>query len=206
MSEIKTVLFDIGNVFVTWDPRFLYQKLIADKDELEYFLKDVVTLEWHTEHDRGRSFAEGAKILTAQFPEYAELISLYNERWNETIGEVITRTVKILEHLNAENIACYALTNFSAEKYPDFAAKNSFTKLFKGVVVSGEEKLVKPDPVIFQRAIDRFSLTPEKTLYVDDRLENVQAAEAKKMQGHHFSDPASLLSSLQALGAIKSFN
>ncbi len=202
MAAVKTVLFDIGNVFVHWDPRFLYEKLIPDVDELDRFLKDVVTLEWHTEHDKGKSFKEGTSELAMRFPEYEDLIKAYDTRWTETISGQIDGTVHILERLVERGICVYALTNFSAEKWPPFCREYAFTDLFEGVVVSGEEKLVKPDPAIFQIAIDRYSLDAEATLYVDDRLENVEAAEAKKMQGHHFTDPAKLLADLEARGLL----
>ncbi len=198
MTAISTVLFDIGNVFVHWDPRFLYEKLIHDEAELDHFLKKIVTLEWHTEHDRGRSFKEGAELLSRKYPEYEDLIKAFDVRWEETISGLIAGTVDILENLVAQGTRIFALTNFSAEKWPPFCRDYAFTKHFEGVVVSGEEKLVKPDPAIFQVAIDRFSLDAASTLYVDDRLENVEAAQAKKMQGHHFTDPASLLSDLKA--------
>lgn len=190
------VLFDIGNVFVEWDPRLLYQQLIDDPDELEYFLSDVVTLEWHTEHDRGRPFARGAEILSQRFPEYQDLITAFDKRWSETIGPVMQGTVDVMTKLLEQGIKVYGLTNFSAEKWPEFCRNYDFTDHFEGVVVSGEEKLVKPDPRIFQIAISRFKLDPELTVYVDDRLENVLAAEQLDMIGHHFTDSASLKRSL----------
>jgi len=199
---ITTVLFDIGNVFVTWDPRYLYEKLIPDAEELESFLRGVVTLEWHTHHDKGLPFAEGVKNLTEKYPHYADQIAAFDTRWRETIGSTIEGSVDIVEQLAARGVPMFALTNFSAEKFPEFTEEFAFTRHFGGVVVSGEEKLVKPDPAIFQIAIERFSLVPHQTLYVDDRLENVQAAEAKKMRGHHFTDPALLKAELIELGLI----
>lgn len=198
----KAVLFDIGNVFVHWDPRLLYQKLIPESDALDAFLRDVVTLEWHTEHDRGRPFAEGVRILSEKHPEHADLIRAFDERWEETIGDLIHGTIDILERLTDAGIACYGLTNFSHEKWPPFCAQNDFTKLFKGVVVSGEEKLVKPDPRIFEVAISRYGLVPAATVYIDDRLDNVRAAEDQGMLGHHFTAPEQLEADLKARGYL----
>lgn len=198
----KSVLFDIGNVFVEWNPRLLYSQLIHDQAELERFLSEVVTLEWHTEHDRGRPFAEGVRILSAKFPEYEDLIQAFDERWNDTIGPVFTGTVDVLERLSEQGTPCYGLTNFSAEKWPLFCREYAFTDLFGGVVVSGAEGLVKPDPRIFQLAIDRFTLDPESTVYIDDRLENVQAAEHMGMIGHHFTDADKLAADLRAKGFL----
>ncbi|WP_417462558.1 HAD family hydrolase [Kordiimonas sp.] len=198
----KSVLFDIGNVFVEWDPRLLYSELIHDQAELERFLSEVVTLEWHTEHDRGRPFAEGVRILSAKFPEYEDLIQAFDERWNDTIGPVFTGTVDVLERLSEQGTPCFGLTNFSAEKWPLFCREYAFTDLFGGVVVSGAEGLVKPDPRIFQLAIDRFGLESEQTVYIDDRLENVQAAEHMGMIGHHFTDADKLAADLRAKGFL----
>lgn len=195
----RAVVFDIGNVFVRWDPRFLYNKLIPDADELEYFLREVVTLEWHSEHDRGRPFAEGVRMLSEQFPQYAELIEAFDTRWSETITSTIPGTIDVLDRLVAADVPVYALTNFSAEKFPGFCEEYAFTRQFKGIVVSGEEKLIKPDPKIFDVTLERFNLKAEETLFIDDRLENVQAAEAKGMIGHQFTDATTLAAYLKSL-------
>lgn len=197
------VLFDIGNVFVEWDPRFLYQKLISDDDELDHFLSEVVTLDWHSEHDRGRPFAEGVADLSRQFPEYEDLIQAYDARWGETIGGVIQGTVDVMTDLLERGIRIYGLTNFSAEKWPAFCRKYEFTDFFEGVVVSGEEKLIKPDPRIYHTAIARFHLDPEATVYVDDRRENVLAAEQLDMIGHQFTAPGVLRDAFEKIGLLK---
>ncbi|NVJ99839.1 MAG: HAD family phosphatase [Alphaproteobacteria bacterium] len=202
MARLHTVLFDIGNVFVRWDPRLLYQKLIDCPDALDAFLQDVVTLDWHTEHDRGRPFAEGVRILSEQFPEHEDLIRAFDERWDETIGDTIHGTVRLLEQLTEQGVPCYALTNFSHEKWPAFCRKNAYTDLLEGVVVSGEVKLVKPDPRIFDLTISRFGLDPEATLYIDDRIDNVRASEQAGMVGHHFTGADRLEADLRQHGLL----
>ena len=199
----NAVLFDIGNVFVPWDPRFLYQKLISDADELEHFLSEVVTLEWHSEHDRGRPFADGVADLSSKYPEYADLIQAFDERWEETIGDTIQGTVDIMLELLERGIRVYGLTNFSAEKWPNFCRTRDFTDHFEGVVVSGEEKLIKPDPRIYHTAIARFHLDPERTVYVDDRRDNVLAAEQLDMIGHQFTAPGVLRGLFEDLGLLR---
>ncbi|WP_262690754.1 HAD family hydrolase [Kordiimonas aestuarii] len=201
-ERTKAVLFDIGNVFVEWDPRNLYSKLIDDTQELEGFLADVVTLEWHTEHDRGRPFADGVRLLADKYPEYEDLIRAFDERWDETIGNTITGTVDVLEQLSEQGMRTFGLTNFSAEKWPSFCRQYAFTDLFGGVVVSGDEKLVKPDPRIYHVAIERFNLDPELTIYIDDRMDNVRAAEQLGMVGHHFTDANKLANDLRAKGFL----
>lgn len=199
---LSTVIFDIGNVFVPWDPRFLYEKIIDDKDELDFFLDNIVTLDWHKEHDRGLSFADGIEKRSAQFPEYADWIYLFDQRWPETIGEPCDQTVQLLEDLIERNIPCFALTNFSAEKFPAFKKRHAWTDFFSGIIVSGEEKVIKPDPRIFHITLDRFNLDPETVLFVDDRVENILAAEGLGMTGHIFKTPKNLGAVLKKTGFL----
>ena len=202
IDRLSAVVFDIGNVLVEWNPRFLYEQLIPDPDELTYFLENVVTLSWHTEHDRGRPFAEGVRILTEKFPHYADLIAAFDTRWNETIRGPVRDTVLLLERLAEHGTWVYGLTNFSTEKWPSFCRAFLFTDIFDGVVVSGQEGLVKPDPRIYQVAIQRFGLDPERTFYVDDRQENVDAANALGLRGHLFTGAGALERDLKAEGFL----
>ncbi len=197
---VDAVIFDIGNVLVAWDPRFLYEPLISDPDELEWFLSEVVPLEWHTAHDRGRPFAESIAERQRAFPDHAELIALYYSRWNDTIGPPIAGSVAILERLDDAGIPVFALTNYSAETFPDFRRRFAFSRRFRDVVVSGEEGMVKPDPRLYDRAIRRFGVVPSRTVFIDDRRENVEVAIAKGMHGIRFTDPAALAVRLRALG------
>jgi 2-haloacid dehalogenase len=192
MDRPTAVVFDIGNVFVEWDPRFLYEKLIPDPEELTYFLNEVVTLEWHSEHDRGRPFAEGVRLLSNKFPEYEDLINAFDTRWTETFGTAFQGTIDIMMSLVEQGMRVLGLTNFSAEKWPAFCVENSFTDHFEGVVVSGEERLIKPDPRVFQNLLSRFELDPERTIFIDDRHDNIVAAQQLDMIGHQFSEPTAL--------------
>lgn len=198
----KAVVFDIGNVFVSWDPRFLYSQLIDDSDELDWFLANVVTLDWHTHHDNGRSFAEGCEILSGRFPQYKELIHCFDERWTETIGEAITSTVGILNELFENGVPCFALTNFSAEKFPEFAKEQKWVSLFEDIIVSGEVKLVKPDPNIFDLTMNRFGLVPGEAVFVDDRMENIIAGERVGLIGHHYTGEKPLKAALRDHGLL----
>ena len=201
-AEIKAVIFDIGNVLVHWDVRALYSQLITDQDDLEYFLHEIITMEWHTEHDRGRPFSEGVKILSAQYPEYAELIAAYDTRWNDTIGEAIGGTVDLLGQLKQAKTPVYGLTNFNQDKWAEFKDAYDFVGLLDGVVVSGEEQLVKPDPAIFDLTLSRFDLTPDRTLFIDDNYSNVRAAEKMGIKTHHFKGPEGLALDLKEYGLI----
>ncbi len=199
---VQAVLFDIGNVFVHWDPRYLYEQLIADADELDFFLREVVTLEWHSRHDRGVPFQQNADALTARFPEYEDLIRLFDTRWDETILKPVAGVARLLELLVDNDVRCVALTNFPAEKWPAFRLNYPFTDLFHGVVVSGQERMIKPDPRIFQLASKRYHLDPEATLFVDDRQPNIDAAQQLGFHVHRFEDAKGLEACLDRHGLM----
>jgi len=141
-------------------------------------------------------------MLVARFPEYEEWITAYDLRWEETLAATIAGSVRLLEQLSEQGLRTYGLTNFSAEKWPVFCRRYEFTDLFEGVVVSGEERLVKPDPRIFHIAVDRFGLDPEFTLYTDDRIDNVRAAEQLGMIGNHFTGAEGLEADLRKHGYL----
>lgn len=199
-ARVEAVVFDIGNVLVRWDPRFLYEKLIADAQERDWFLRAVVPLSWHTQHDRGRPFAESIRDRQAQFPEYAALIEAFYERWDETIAGPIQGSVGILEQLDEAGIPVFALSNYSAETFPAFRRRFAFARRFRDVVISGEEGLVKPDLRLYERAIGRFGVTPHLTVFVDDRPDNVSAAREVGLIGLQFTEPERLAADLRALG------
>ncbi|RMF70392.1 MAG: HAD family phosphatase [Alphaproteobacteria bacterium] len=191
-AEIDTVVFDIGNVLLRWDPAFLYEKLIPDAQERAFFLREVVPLDWHLEHDRGRSYGETIPERQRRFPRYAELIAAYYERWDETIAGPIWGSVALLEALHARGVPLYAITNYSAETFPRARQQFPFLGRFRDIVVSGEEGVVKPDPVIFTRAIARFGIRPETALFIDDSPANVEAAAECGFRTHRFVTPQDL--------------
>ncbi|MFZ5609811.1 MAG: HAD family hydrolase [Pseudomonadota bacterium] len=203
MSAVPTaVIFDIGNVLVRWDPRYLYEKVVADPAVLEDLLAHVVTLDWHSAHDAGLPMAEGVRQRTAAYPHYGALIALFQSRWFETIGPVIDGSVALLKRLHAQGTALYALTNFSAETYPEFARRYPFMALFRDVLVSGEVGMIKPDPRIFALAAARFATRPHETLFIDDRTANVAAATAMGFHAHLFTDPETLEAALATFGLV----
>lgn len=202
MTEIKAVIWDIGNVLVRWDPRNLYRKHFETEEEMNYFLTHVTTHDWNLAQDEGRSFAEAVAMLSEKFPDYADKIALYDTHWAETLAGEISETVAFLEKLHVRGVPLFALTNFSAEKWPVFKELYGFPRLFRDAVVSGEVGLIKPDPAIYDVAIERFDIVPENTLFIDDRPENIAAAEAKKIRGHHYRDPALLLNKFNGLGLL----
>jgi 2-haloacid dehalogenase len=200
-GPIDTVVFDLGNVLIQWDPRHLYRKIFgADEAAMEYFLSEVCTMAWNEQQDRGRPWAEGIAEAIARHPAYAPQIRAFYERWEEMIPGALEDTVELLQQLRALNVRLLALTNWSAQTYHFAEARFPFLSWFEGIVVSGRERLVKPEPAIYQLLIQRYQLRPETTAFIDDSLRNVAAAQSEGLQAIHFHGAGALRLQLQALG------
>jgi 2-haloacid dehalogenase len=191
-KPIDTVIFDLGNVLIGWDPRRLYRQLIPDEAQMEWFLREVCNSEWNEQQDAGRPWSEATALLRAQFPEHAELIDAYHLRWEETLLGAMEESVALLAALRERGVRLLALTNWSQETFPIARQLFPFLQWFEGIVVSGEERLIKPDPRIYQRLLERYAVDPSAALYIDDSARNVAAAEALGMQGWWFRDAQGL--------------
>ncbi|HLT96569.1 MAG TPA: HAD family phosphatase [Acidimicrobiia bacterium] len=199
MSDIEAVVFDIGGVLIDWDPEYLYRNLIDDPRERRRFLTEVCSPEWNAAQDAGRPWKDAVAELIAEHPHHADLIEAYHLRWEEMVAGPIPGSVEILEDLRARQIPTYALTNFSSDKWEVAVARWQFLGEFDGAVVSGEEGVIKPDPAIYRILLDRFALDPERAFYVDDRIENVRAAEEVGMRASVFVDAPTLRRRLHEL-------
>jgi 2-haloacid dehalogenase len=198
----KAVVFDLGGVLIDWDPRYLYRKLLADEAAVEEFLATVCTPEWNAEQDRGRPFAEGVAELVERHPVHAAAITAYHERWTEMLGGDIAGTVELLDELRDTGVPLYALTNWSAETFGIARERYQFLEWFDGVLVSGEERMIKPDPAIFRLLLDRFGLDPGAAFYVDDSPANVAAAGELGFDAVRFTGPEQLRRDLEARGLL----
>jgi 2-haloacid dehalogenase len=199
VGEVRGVVFDVGNVLFSWDPRFLYERLIDDDRALAAFLEEVVTHEWHFQHDAGRPFAETSAELIAKHPQHRALIELWGPRFNESLGPAIDGMIPLVDELASRGVPLFAITNFSHEFWGPFRATQSVFDHFRDIVVSGTERLVKPHREIYELALKRFGMTADKLIFIDDRAENVAGAEAVGMQGHLFRDAETLRAELKAL-------
>ena len=204
MSTPTAVIFDIGRVLFDWDLRYLYEQLIDDEAALEAFLRDVVTPEWHFQHDAGRPFAETSAELSARHPQHADLIAQLRPRFNETNRAMMPGMEQLFDDLHDAGVPLYAITNFSHEFFPPFRAKYAHVfDRFRGIVVSGDEKLVKPDAAIYGFALDRFGLRADEAVFIDDSEANVAGAAAVGLHALHFTGESTLrrqLTGLQLLG------
>lgn len=197
-GSVKSVVFDVGRVLVRWDLRALFVRLIDDPVELDWFLANVVTEEWHHQHDAGRALDDMIPERQAQFPVYAELIAAYRTRFLETIPGRVAGTDRLVERLAAAEIPLFAITNFGDEFWDRFRPTEPLLDHFRDIVVSGRKKLAKPDPAIFELAARRFGYAPKDMLFIDDNSANIAAAQNLGWQVHHFRDAALLESDLHA--------
>jgi HAD superfamily hydrolase (TIGR01509 family) len=201
-AGLDTVVFDIGNVLIAWDPRHLYRKVFATEAEVELFLTEVCTLEWHLAHDYGVSFEENAVTLKALHPDHAELIDMWNGRYAEMIPGRIPGTVDLLHALGDSGVRLHGLTNMPSTIFTYLRETYPELQRFGTTVVSGDEGIVKPDPRIFELLIARAGLTPPRTLFIDDSRANIDTADALGFATHHFVDAEGLRTDLVRLGLI----
>jgi 2-haloacid dehalogenase len=203
MNQINTIIFDLGGVLIDWNPDYLYQKLIPDKDERNWFLNNICTSEWNEEQDGGRSINEATSLLIKQFPTYKSLIEAYYGRWEEMLGGSITETVHIFNNLRKSgNFKFYALTNWSAETFPKALELFDFLHWFDGRLVSGEEMTRKPYEDFYQRLLNKFSIDKSSAIFIDDNYRNIIAAEKLGIKSYHFTSPADLIKNLIGIGLL----
>jgi 2-haloacid dehalogenase len=196
------VVFDVGGVLLDWNPRHLYRKLFANQAEMEWFLAEVCSPAWHAPHDRGVPTAASCAELASRHPEFSELIWAWSSRSEEMIGGVDAGSVEVLRAVRETGLPCYALTNMEAETYPLRLKRFPFLGWFDGTVVSGREGVAKPEPAIFRRLIDRFGLTPNTTLMIDDAKENLETASKLGIQTVLFRSSRQLRAELEACGVL----
>jgi 2-haloacid dehalogenase len=199
----RVVVFDFGGVLLNWNPRHLYRKLFAgDEAAMESFLANVCTPAWNERQDAGRSFADAVAELLPRHPDKAALIAAFGQRFDEMIAGPIDGTVEILAELKRTGVPRYGLTNFSAETFGPQRQRFEFLSWFDGIVVSGEEGVIKPDPRIFRILLERYRIAPEEAVFIDDSPGNAAAAVALGIHGIHFRSPELLRRELASLGLL----
>ncbi|MGV8997174.1 MAG: HAD family hydrolase [Parvibaculaceae bacterium] len=201
-SGVDSVVFDIGNVLVGWDPRHLYRKVFASEAEMERFLSEICTLDWHLAHDFGVSFEENGAKLKALHPAQSELIDFWHTRYAEMIPGRVEGTVDLLYALKNKGLRVHGLTNMPVPVFEFLCVDYPELREFEEVVVSGAEGLVKPDAAIFELMISRAQLVPSRSLFIDDSLPNIKTAETLGFLTHHFSNSATLARDLGRLGLL----
>ncbi len=195
-GPVEAVVFDVGKVLVRWERDLPYVKHFPDPAELAWFMDTVIPLDWHARHDAGEPAADLVAERSALFPEHAPLIADWFARFNESIPGPVPGSPELVEQLHARGVPLYAITNFGADTWAGFAPTFPLFERFRDIVVSGVEKMAKPDRPIFDLAARRFGLAPGVMLFVDDSEANVNAARAFGWQAHHFTDAEGLRADL----------
>ena len=173
---ITAILFDLGNVFIKWDVHNLYKRFFPNPEAVDSFLQEIRFYEWNALQDAGRAFKEGVAELSAEFPQYAELIQAYDTYWEECIPDTIDGTIEIAHALKNAGWNLYLLSNFSAEKFSIMQARYKFLQLFDDIIISSEHKLVKPDPAIYLLTLKRIKHESHECIFIDDSLPNIETA------------------------------
>jgi len=182
-------LFDLGGVFFDWDPHHFFKNIFDTVDERKYFLTEVCSDEWNIKQDAGRAIEEAESELIPKFPHYEKEIKMYYKNHRKMIRGTFESSIKVLKKIKKQNYECYVLSNWSAETFVGMTDDFPFLQLFDGLLISGEDKLMKPDPAIYELAINRFNLIPKETVFVDDKLENVEAAHNLLLNTIYLKDP-----------------
>lgn len=197
--NIKNIVFDFGGVLVDWNPRYLYETLFEDRQEMEYFLTHICSEAWNVQQDAGRSLAEGTRVLQEQFPEHKAMIRRFYDDWEVMLKSDIPQNTALLPKLNEKNYRLFGLTNWSGETFPLALKRFSFFEAFEGIVVSGDEKMAKPDKEIFHLLLERYRLNAGNSVFIDDNIHNINAAKAIGFHTIHFSDGVNLEQQLKQM-------
>lgn len=199
-KQFSTIIFDLGGVLIDWNPRYVFKQIFTTDEAVEHFLSSVCTNHWNEQQDGGRSFAEATEVLIAEFPHYSSEIAAYYGRWKEMLGGPIDATVNILRGLkDSQNFKLLALTNWSAESFPVALERYDFLSWFDGILVSGVEKMKKPDPQIYQLLLERYNVQPSEAIFIDDNIHNVHAARSLGIDALHFTGSEKCRSDLKQI-------
>ncbi|MDD2294000.1 MAG: HAD family phosphatase [Bacteroidales bacterium] len=196
---IRNIIFDFGGVLIKWNPRFLYRDYFNDDGKMEYFLSNICTNEWNGETDRGRPFAESIRMLQEQYPEYHDDIQLYMDGWTKMIGGPVPGTADILLQLKEKGYHTFGLTNWSIETFPYAQEHFPILNELEGIVVSGKEKMIKPEPGLYNVLLNRYGLIPQESIFIDDNQVNIDGAVRLGINGLLFTTAQELREALTSM-------
>ncbi len=203
MNNIKNIIFDFGGVLMDWDPRYFFKDYFQDDEKMEFFLKNIAHNDWNAEQDRGRTLKEGTELHIAEHPDWEKEIRAYYDNWSAMLRSDIPKNVEVLRKLEHTDYELFGLTNWSHETFPYALENYDFFKIFGGkIVVSGEEKLIKPDPKIWQILLDRYQIKSEESVFIDDNAKNIEVAKELGFKTIHITPETDLEKELNKLGVI----
>lgn len=199
--EIKNIIFDFGGVLMDWNPRYFFKDYFNDDEKMEFFLKNIATDEWNIEQDRGRTLKDGTDILVQKYPEWEKEIRAYYDNWTTMLRADIPENVDVLRQLSETDYELFGLTNWSSETFPYALENYDFFSLFDGkIVVSGEEKLIKPDAKIWELLLERYHIKAEESIFIDDNLKNIEMAKQLNFKTIHIQCDTNLKEELHQFG------
>jgi 2-haloacid dehalogenase len=201
-STIHTIIFDFGGVLLEWNPRNLYRHYFDTGEAMEQFLEEINFFQWNAGLDKGHPFSEGVAELSEQYPQYKDLIVLFQNKWEQCVGQPVSRTIGLIRQLQLSGYAVYGLSNWSSETFPIVRKKFPFFDILDGYMISGDVRLVKPDPAIFQLFLNRFNQKAEECLFIDDSQKNVEAAQEIGFSAIHYQSPEQLEQELKQLNLM----
>lgn len=199
-APISAIIFDIGNVLIQWDMRLLYRKLFPDEEAINRFIDETDLWAWNLEQDRGRDWNTAEEELVARAPHYEKEIRAFRSRWHEMVPGPVSGTVAIKESLKEQAVPLYAITNFASDTFIETQQRFPFLYEFEDIIVSGEERLIKPDKAIYNMLLQRNGLRAEECLFIDDSVANIEGARQVGLQTHHFIKPELLGQDLRTRG------
>lgn len=195
---INTIIYDLGGVLIDWNPMYVYRDYFDSEEKRDYFFEHICTTEWNEEQDAGRSIVEATQLLVDQFPDWEQPIRDYYGRWTEMLKGPIHESVALFKELkDSGRFKLYALTNWQADLFNIALVRYNFLHWFDGRVVSGEEKTRKPFPEFYKILLDRYAVSPQECLFIDDNLRNAEAAEALGINSIHFKNAEALKEELK---------
>ena len=200
--NIENIVFDFGGVLLDWNPRYLYEKLFDDKEQMEYFLANVCNESWNVQQDAGRPLAEATIILQEQFPEYESMIQRFYDDWEIMLKGEITENTVLINQLKNTKYRLFGLTNWSGETFPIALEKYMFLHEFEGIVVSGDEKMIKPDKEIYLLLLNRYKLKAENSIFIDDNINNIKTANEIGFHTIHLNGNLNLENRFRQLGIL----
>jgi len=191
MEQLKNIVFDFGGVLIDWNPVYLYRDVFETEEEMNYFLEHICRYDWNILQDAGRPLAEATRLLQEKHPRYRDQIALYYGRWEEMLGGTIEKNTRLIKPLK-QKYSVYGLTNWSAETIPLAMKRYDFFADLDGMVVSGEEEIVKPDPALYRILLERYGLKAEESLFIDDNAANIETARQLGFRVVHLTGDLSL--------------
>lgn len=199
--EIKNIIFDFGGVLIDWNPRYFFKDYFSDDEKMEYFLENIAQSAWNEEQDRGRTLSEGTEIQVKKFPDWEKEIRAYYDNWTVMLKSDIPANVEVLRKLRKTHYHLFGLTNWSEETFPYALENYDFFQLFDGkIVVSGTEKLIKPDPKIWYVLLERYNLKAQESIFIDDNAKNIETAQSLGFETIHITPETNLEQELISLG------